>query len=229
MIKAARFIPIAHTANLSVRLGFWWSLVVVGCKVQAILHAEIAPGLGETLASGARGTAWRLAVNKASGITPHLSPPTCVHVSLYHSVCEIPQGNCISGSSAGDTTMLAFANFSTALVAPDAKQSSAASECFQLIPRTVDYSKQPLSVHQTERQKVCSSYHTMAAALGFLSISVWTCTTIPISGRECVLSQIGERLSEVGVALETVFGGPQDVEGALVGDRIFVVQSRPQP
>jgi hypothetical protein len=33
----------------------------------SVLHAEIAPGLGETLASGTRGSAWRLAVEKATG------------------------------------------------------------------------------------------------------------------------------------------------------------------
>lgn len=33
------------------------------------VHAELAVGQGETLASGTRGSAWRLAVGKASGIT----------------------------------------------------------------------------------------------------------------------------------------------------------------
>lgn len=123
---------------------------------EAVLHAEIAPGLGETLASGARGTAWRLAVNKSSG----------------------------------ETETLAFANFSTALVAP---KSSSSSARFQLFPKTVDYSKQPLSRNKEDRQK------------------------------------LGGQLCEVGVALEDLLGGPQDVEGAMLNDRIFVVQSRPQP
>lgn len=35
----------------------------------SVLEAEIAPGLGETLASGTRGSAWRLAVEKATGAT----------------------------------------------------------------------------------------------------------------------------------------------------------------
>lgn len=38
-----------------------------------MLHAEVAPGLGETLASGTRGSAWRLTVDKATG-APHLAP-----------------------------------------------------------------------------------------------------------------------------------------------------------
>ena len=40
---------------------------------------------------------------------------------------------------------------------------------------------------------------------------------------------LGGRLAAVGAALETAFGGAQDVEGALVGERVYVVQTRPQP
>ena len=32
-----------------------------------VLYAELAAGLGETLASGMRGSPWRLSVNKTSG------------------------------------------------------------------------------------------------------------------------------------------------------------------
>lgn len=32
-----------------------------------VLYAELAPGLGETLASGMRGSPWRLSVNKTTG------------------------------------------------------------------------------------------------------------------------------------------------------------------
>jgi len=42
--------------------------------------------------------------------------------------------------------------------------------------------------------------------------------------------QLGARLGAVGRALQTELGGvPQDVEGAIVGDTVVVVQSRPQP
>ena len=34
------------------------------------MYAELAVGLGETLASGTRGSPWRLAVNKSSGRLP---------------------------------------------------------------------------------------------------------------------------------------------------------------
>tara|TARA_B100000405_G_scaffold195537_1_gene137077 strand:+ start:709 stop:5217 length:4509 start_codon:yes stop_codon:yes gene_type:complete len=37
------------------------------------------------------------------------------------------------------------------------------------------------------------------------------------------------RLAAVGAALEAEFGGPQNVEGCIVGDDVYVFQSRPQP
>ena len=42
-------------------------------------------------------------------------------------------------------------------------------------------------------------------------------------------SDLGKRLMEVGVVLETALGGAQDVEGALVDGKLYIVQSRPQP
>jgi len=40
---------------------------------------------------------------------------------------------------------------------------------------------------------------------------------------------LGERLAAAGAALESHFGAPQDVEGAVVDGVVHVVQSRPQP
>lgn len=37
-----------------------------------------------------------------------------------------------------------------------------------------------------------------------------------------------DRLGDLGITVETVFGSPQDIEGVCAGDRFFVVQSRPQ-
>ena len=36
-------------------------------KDDKVLYAELAAGLGETLASGTRGSPWRLSVDKSSG------------------------------------------------------------------------------------------------------------------------------------------------------------------
>ena len=41
--------------------------------------------------------------------------------------------------------------------------------------------------------------------------------------------QVGRQLCQVAVTLEEAFGGPQDVEGAIVGQDVFIVQTRPQP
>jgi phosphoglucan, water dikinase len=53
----------------------------------SVLHAEISPGLGETLASGTRGSAWRLAVEKATGkcCTEH---GTTRPASALQQVCQ---------------------------------------------------------------------------------------------------------------------------------------------
>ena len=40
---------------------------------------------------------------------------------------------------------------------------------------------------------------------------------------------VSKKLAVVGAALEKAFKGPQDVEGALVGSDVYIVQTRPQP
>ena len=121
--------------------------------VSPVLEAEIAVGLGETLASGARGTPWRLEVDQATGTV----------------------------------RTVAFASVGEALrLMKHAPHLGVTAEA-------VDYSKQPLTVDASAR-----------AALGL-------------------------RLAAIGAALEAEYGAPQDVEGAVVGDDVFVVQSRPQP
>jgi phosphoglucan,water dikinase len=118
------------------------------------VEAEVASGLGETLASGTRGTPWRLSAGKFDG----------------------------------SVKTLAFANFSEELVV--GASGPADGEVMSL---TVDYSLKPLTVDPVFRR------------------------------------QLGQRLGSVGFFLEQKFGGPQDVEGCVVGKDIFIVQTRPQP
>ena len=40
--------------------------------------------------------------------------------------------------------------------------------------------------------------------------------------------ELGRRLAEVGGSVEQAFGKPQDIEGAVVENQIYLVQSRPQ-
>ena len=119
-----------------------------------LVEAEIAPGLGETLASGTRGTPWRLASGKLDGIVQ----------------------------------TLAFANFSEELVVSGKGPADG-----KYVRLTVDYSKKRLTVDSVFRQR------------------------------------LGQRLGSVGFFLERNFGCAQDVEGCLVGEDVYIVQSRPQP
>uniref|UniRef100_A0A1J3K4Y7 Phosphoglucan, water dikinase, chloroplastic n=1 Tax=Noccaea caerulescens TaxID=107243 RepID=A0A1J3K4Y7_NOCCA len=119
-----------------------------------LVEAEIAPGLGETLASGTRGTPWRLASGKLDGIVQ----------------------------------TLAFANFSEELLVSGTGPADG-----KYVRLTVDYSKKRLTVDSVFRQ------------------------------------QLGQKLGSVGFFLERNFGCAQDVEGCLVGEDVYIVQSRPQP
>ncbi|MBA0858049.1 hypothetical protein Goshw_020771 [Gossypium schwendimanii] len=119
-----------------------------------IVEAEIAPGLGETLASGTRGTPWRV----------------------------------LSGKFDRTVRTLAFANFSEEMAVSGADPAD--GEVHHL---TVDYSKKPLTVDPKFRQ------------------------------------QFSQHLGAIGLFLEQKFGCPQDVEGCLLGEDIYVVQTRPQP
>ncbi|XP_021745875.1 phosphoglucan, water dikinase, chloroplastic-like isoform X1 [Chenopodium quinoa] len=119
-----------------------------------VVEAEIAPGLGETLASGTRGTPWRLS----------------------------------SGKFDGSVKTLAFANFSEEMLVGRAGPADG-----EVIRLTVDYSKKPLTVDTVFRK------------------------------------QLGQRLCAVGFFLERKFGCPQDVEGCLIGNDVYIVQTRPQP
>ena len=117
--------------------------------VDDALLAELAPGHGEILASGTRGSGWRLTVSPSGVLSD------------------------------------AFANFSEAFV-PGRGGS--------LVVKTMDYSKEDLSCSTEVREK------------------------------------LGKQLGVVGKFLEHSFGDvPQDVEGGIVRDGIYVFQSRPQP
>lgn len=128
-------------------------------KDSNILTAEIAPGIGETLASGTQGTPWRLTINKKTGKV--------------------------------ETT--AFANFSSMLL-PKAHHDEEWSVEGKVMTKVADYSTLALSVDDENREL------------------------------------LGKRLLSVGEVLEKEFGGiPQDIEGAVVGNELYIVQSRPQP
>ena len=53
-------------------------------------------------------------------------------------------------------------------------------------------------------------------------------STCSLSTNEKLRIGMGRRLAAIGRLVETKFGSPQDIEGAIVGDTIWLVQSRPQ-
>jgi phosphoglucan,water dikinase len=123
---------------------------------KAVLQAELAVGLGETLASGTRGTPWRLSCNKFDGTVMTLS----------------------------------FANFSEQIAVKNGSKDAADGS---VVRQVVDYSSQPLSSDPVFRE------------------------------------QVGQRLATVGFFLEQHFKAPQDIEGCIIGQDVYIVQSRPQP
>lgn len=58
----------------------------------------------------------------------------------------------------------------------------------------------------------------------------WMCQSVQaLSTDEERREAVAKQLAAVGAELEKEFGGPQDVEGALLGTDVYVVQTRPQP
>ncbi|GJP30882.1 hypothetical protein CLOM_g7209 [Closterium sp. NIES-68] len=140
------------------------------------LSAEVAPGLGETLASGTRGTAWRFAVGKSD---------SSVRILAFANFSEkIIMAPAAAGVSAGRNAGATSGGGGGAAVAAAGGG---------VVMQAVDYSGQLLST-SPDAQVV-----------------------------------LAKKLAAVGSFLEDRFGTPQDIEGCVVGDKIFVVQSRPQP
>ena len=53
-------------------------------------------------------------------------------------------------------------------------------------------------------------------------------TTIALSCDEDARKQLGRRLTSIAQAVENAFQKPQDIEGVVVGEEIYLVQARPQ-
>jgi phosphoglucan,water dikinase len=51
---------------------------------------------------------------------------------------------------------------------------------------------------------------------------------MPLSRDLPVAAALGKRLAALARVIEEEFGSPQDIEGAIVGDQVYLVQSRPQ-
>eukprot|EP00922_Rhytidocystis_sp_ex-Travisia-forbesii_P037376 GHVS01055700.1.p1 GENE.GHVS01055700.1~~GHVS01055700.1.p1 ORF type:complete len:770 (+),score=133.38 GHVS01055700.1:1179-3488(+) len=137
------------------------------------VYVEAAPGLGETLASGAvRGTPYRFTVNKYTGVVE----------------------------------MLSFASYSELMMPVLPRKDSFA----QLGGGTLAQAVSPNVTNQVKNVVCDYSLDPMA-------------TSKPYRTR------VALRLAAVGMAIEAAFGLPQDIEGCMHQNDIYIVQSRPQP
>lgn len=145
-------------------------LAKVGAGNESDLYAEIAPGMGETLASGSEGAAWRLTASDAPGSVTMRSFANFSEAYLpVSAAAKVPEVNSIYDSATG------------------------VLEKGMVAQQVVAYSAHSLSTDQTARET------------------------------------LGGALFKVGKYLESELGGQQDIEGAAVGESIYIVQSRPQP
>jgi phosphoenolpyruvate synthase/pyruvate phosphate dikinase len=113
------------------------------------VYVELAPGLGETLASGTEGSAWRLSVKKDSG-----------KVQLYS----------FASFSEALLPVTGWQRASTAKLAPGSNlysstQTAATTVPGMVVKRTVDYSKQQLSRDKGAREELAVRLAAVGALL----------------------------------------------------------------
>ena len=65
-------------------------------------------------------------------------------------------------------------------------------------------------------------------AAGGLSRETVDYSRIPLSCHPEARNELGARLVRIGRQVEEAFGGPQNIEGAVVGPELYLVQARPQ-
>ena len=61
-----------------------------------------------------------------------------------------------------------------------------------------------------------------------LSREILDYSKINLSRDPATLESLGRRLCRIGTFVERALGKPQDIEGAIVQDKIYLVQARPQ-
>ncbi len=178
------------------------------------LVAELAVGLGETLASGTRGTPWRMAVDKAA---PDAAVKTLAFANFSKGYVT-SGGGASKGGSGGVQTATR-----------------------QMRLEVIDYSKQRLSGDETERTargrqlaqvgcetllcSHCADENKGDQCCALQNPSAMLATAVPLT----MVHAVHLLVTQVGKLLEEEFGGPQDVEGCFVGQDLYIVQTRPQP
>ena len=186
----------------------------------ASLVAEVAPGLGETLASGTRGSAWRLQVERDTGNVKTLAFANFSSALLPTSAKGFSS---VFSPTIDSTNDAGLANTGSSLPGSGSGSVGSLSD---------------LEDDDYEEEDGGKSLSVAAAALAAASSTTTVDTVVPcvvdysqqeLSWSEDVRSALGKRLAAVGRLLESEFEGAQDVEGCVVDGRLFVVQTRPQP
>eukprot|EP00879_Flechtneria_rotunda_P003769 GHRR01004008.1.p1 GENE.GHRR01004008.1~~GHRR01004008.1.p1 ORF type:complete len:728 (+),score=269.14 GHRR01004008.1:2494-4677(+) len=199
-------------------------------------EVEIAAGLGETLASGKRGSAWRLAVNKSTG-----SVKTLAFANFSEALLPATS---VPGMSAGQPVAAVTATGSMlAGVGPASNRTgglySKALAGASGPARSSGYSWSGSSLSSHDGSSTNGGNGGNGKSVDEDGVSggrVYDCVGRVMDYSRHELSKsadarlaLGRRIGAVAGVLERQFGGAQDVEGCLVGDLLYIVQTRPQP
>lgn len=200
-------------------------------------EVEVAPGLGETLASGTRGSAWRLAVSKTNGNVKTLAFANFSEALLPAQA--VGGGQQLAPAASGSIATASMAGSMLAGVGPVGFKSGYRTGGL--------YSK---AVAGASRAGGAGSSGLSWSSMGSSdenqasngnggngrSGTLYECAVKTMDYSRHGLSRdpdarlgFGRRIAAVAGLLERQFGGAQDVEGCLVGDLLYVVQTRPQP
>jgi phosphoenolpyruvate synthase/pyruvate phosphate dikinase len=214
-------------------------------------EVEIAAGLGETLASGKRGSAWRLEINKSTGEVKTLAFANFSEALLPASALRAATASVGKAANEGiggkqqeqelqELPPIGSASLASMLagVGPPGWRSGglyskagAAGGSGSGTPTGLSWSGSSLSSGSTSPTASQDGGSGVARA-GELYECVGRTMDYSrhgLSKSSDVRQALGRRIGAVAGLLERQFGGAQDVEGCFVGDLLYVVQTRPQP
>ena len=72
------------------------------------------------------------------------------------------------------------------------------------------------------------SYGLWPHPAGGLQRKTLAYSSIDLSTQRAGREALGKRLTQIGQLVETAFQGPQDIEGAAIGNDVYLLQARPQ-
>jgi hypothetical protein len=215
-------------------------------------EVEIAAGLGETLASGKRGSAWRLEINKSTGEVKTLAFANFSEALLPASALRAATATAGSAGNQGiggkrqeqemqELPPIGSASLASMLagVGPPGWRSgglyskAGAAGSSGGTPTGLSWSGSSLSSGSSSPTASQDGGSGVSRAGGG---EIYECvgrtmdySRHGLSKSSDVRQALGRRIGAVAGLLERQFGGAQDVEGCFVGDLLYVVQTRPQP